>query len=243
MDWSPNVEGIRWFLDAIWPAIHAKFPELKLYLAGRNMKGENLSSIGSYFDSVMTYYDSYGITNSAGYNSIGIFVEKSIKPINDFFAADLADTNFIIDTNAVKVEKNGYAIKLLGVKVPTDSGSIVNPPSEKSITQRLDYSQIKESPKSFDLQQNYPNPFNPTTCVPFHLSQDAVVTLKVYNVLGQEITTIIDNEEFEAGTHEANFDASNISSGMYFYRLTAMPSENARSAKTFISVKKMMLVK
>jgi len=88
-------------------------------------------------------------------------------------------------------------------------------------------------PKEFKLEQNYPNPFNPTTTIQYQLPQDARVTLKIYDILGSEVATLV-NEEQEAGYKEVQFTGSNIASGMYVYRLTA---------GDYVSVKKMMLLK
>ena len=70
----------------------------------------------------------------------------------------------------------------------------------------------------FELQQNYPNPFNPTTTIKFSIPKSGVVTLKVFNLLGQEVATLI-NEEMNAGSYKVNFDASKLGSGVYFYKL------------------------
>lgn len=88
-------------------------------------------------------------------------------------------------------------------------------------------------PKEFKLEQNFPNPFNPTTTIQYQLPQDAKVTLKVYDILGSEVATLI-NEEQNAGYKEVQFNGNNIASGIYVYRLTA---------GNYISTKKMMLVK
>jgi len=88
-------------------------------------------------------------------------------------------------------------------------------------------------PKEFKLEQNFPNPFNPTTKIQYQLPQDAKVTLKVYDILGSEVATLV-NEEQEAGYKEIQFNGSNIASGMYVYRL---------QASNYISTKKMMVVK
>jgi hypothetical protein len=88
-------------------------------------------------------------------------------------------------------------------------------------------------PSAFALEQNFPNPFNPTTKIQFSIPNAQFVTLKVYNVVGQEVATLA-NEQMEAGNYRAEFDASSLPSGTYIYRLTT-PS--------FSSVKKMTLVK
>ncbi len=88
-------------------------------------------------------------------------------------------------------------------------------------------------PNKFELKQNYPNPFNPTTKIKYALPKDEFVTLKVYNSLGQEVTTLV-NKNVSAGYHTINFDASNLASGMYIYRI---------KAGKYVSIKKMMLLK
>jgi hypothetical protein len=95
-------------------------------------------------------------------------------------------------------------------------------------------------PEQFSLEQNYPNPFNPATTIGFHLPEDAVVTISLYNVLGQKLKTIVNEQIFSAGFEEAYLDASSLSSGVYFYRFTATSLE---TGVTFSSMKKMMLMK
>jgi tetratricopeptide (TPR) repeat protein len=73
-------------------------------------------------------------------------------------------------------------------------------------------------PFEFKLEQNYPNPFNPTTNVKFQISSSGLVQLKIYNLLGQEVATLI-NSKLEIGIHEAIFDGTNYPSGVYFYSL------------------------
>ena len=85
----------------------------------------------------------------------------------------------------------------------------------------------------YALEQNYPNPFNPTTTINFQIPQDANVSLTVYDVLGAKVATLVDGQ-MQAGAHRVDFNASNLATGAYFYRL---------EAGDFVSVKKMLLLK
>jgi hypothetical protein len=88
-------------------------------------------------------------------------------------------------------------------------------------------------PAAFALNQNYPNPFNPSTMIQFEIPEAQFVSLKVYNLLGQEVATLINNQ-LEAGRYRAEFDGRNLPSGTYLYRL---------QAGTYTETKKMVLVK
>jgi hypothetical protein len=77
-----------------------------------------------------------------------------------------------------------------------------------------------ETPSSYSLEQNHPNPFNPSTEIGFQISDHGLVTLKVYDVLGREVATLV-NEVREPGTYNVRWDAGGVSSGAYFYRIMA----------------------
>ena len=88
-------------------------------------------------------------------------------------------------------------------------------------------------PTKFSLGQNYPNPFNPTTTINFAISKSEFVTMIIYNALGQEVSTVV-NEFLNAGSYKVNFNADKLASGMYLYKITA---------GKFTSTKKMLLLK
>jgi hypothetical protein len=105
---------------------------------------------------------------------------------------------------------------------------------------------FSDVPDVYALYQNYPNPFNPATTIRFDLPEPALVTLKVYNILGQEVATLLDRELLMDDTHEVEFDAEHLASGVYFYKISAEAAgadEAEVSAKTFQSIMKMLLIK
>ena len=101
-------------------------------------------------------------------------------------------------------------------------------------------------PELFTLYQNYPNPFNPSTTIEFNLPATSFVTIRVYNVLGQEVAAVIENEEMEEGPQDVQFSSSeyNLASGVYYYRLEAQSlDEDGNNGQKFVSVRKMLLLK
>ncbi|KAA3661805.1 MAG: T9SS C-terminal target domain-containing protein, partial [Calditrichaeota bacterium] len=88
-------------------------------------------------------------------------------------------------------------------------------------------------PANFELKQNYPNPFNPTTTFEFVLAESGIVTLKVYNVLGAEVATLVDGQK-PVGRHAMTFEAADLTSGLYYYTMTA---------KNYKQTRKMLFIK
>jgi hypothetical protein len=88
-------------------------------------------------------------------------------------------------------------------------------------------------PAVFQLSQNFPNPFNPTTTIRYGLAHRVNVTLIIYNTLGQQVATLV-NEDLEAGYHDMRFDGRNLASGVYFYRL---------QAGDFVQTRKLLLLR
>lgn len=100
-----------------------------------------------------------------------------------------------------------------------------NPIGIKSISSTI--------PDSYELYQNFPNPFNPDTKIKFDLPEQSFVKIKIYDIIGREITTLI-KQKLDAGSYEINWDAANYPSGIYFYRI---------ETRNFINTKKMVLIK
>jgi hypothetical protein len=103
---------------------------------------------------------------------------------------------------------------------------------------------VEENPELFALEQNYPNPFNPSTSISYQLSTDSQVKLLVYDLLGNEIATLANGVQ-AAGTHTVRFYATALASGVYLYRLEAVPMSVRPGAKTvtFIETKKLILLR
>lgn len=104
------------------------------------------------------------------------------------------------------------------------------PPSYTTVGNEDDLANVE----TFRLNQNYPNPFNPSTTISFNLPNAADVTLSVYNVLGQRVATLLNNRKYTSGSHTLSFDASNLASGIYIYRI---------QAGSYTSQKRMTLIK
>jgi flagellar hook assembly protein FlgD len=102
---------------------------------------------------------------------------------------------------------------------------------------------VLELPKSFELAQNYPNPFNPTTNFSFTLAQAGTVSLEVYNILGQKIRTIVENELLEPGVYDGSYqwdatdDAGNVVSGGIYYYVFTVKENNFRKVRKMVFLK------
>ncbi|MBE0552036.1 MAG: T9SS type A sorting domain-containing protein [Ignavibacterium sp.] len=119
--------------------------------------------------------------------------------------------------------RNGSDLDVYIQRVNND-GTLGNPTNLEEIAFSL---------SDFNLFQNYPNPFNPTTNIQYQVSSNIQVLLKVYDVLGHEIATLV-NEYKPAGSYEVDFDATGLSSGVYFYKL---------QTGSFVETKKMILMR
>lgn len=124
-------------------------------------------------------------------------------------------------------EAEEYIEDSLLIYIDAETGEVLVGPTINANENELD------SPVEFSLMQNYPNPFNPSTNIPFELSEAAEVTISVYSVLGQKVATLV-NGRYQAGQHSVQFNAQNLASGVYVYRM---------EAKNFSQTRKLLLLK
>src|SRR5208283_2923439 len=160
----------------------------------------------------------------------GYETTDTIMPGVGYWVKENQSGTLILSTgSSASLAKNAIASRIR--IVPTSE--LPPPPPNADGTQN-------DLPKEFALDQNYPNPFNPTTTLRYALPTDSKVTLKIYNVLGQVVAALVDGF-VNAGYQSAQWNASNVASGVYFYRIEAKSVAN--SSKSFTQVKKMVLVK
>jgi uncharacterized delta-60 repeat protein len=164
-------------------------------------------------------------------NNKGFEIQRKVK--------DGVFTNiYFVDGHGTTLNSNSYdyldrsvtpGVYVYRLKqIDFDGASAFSPESEVTVV----------NPESFSLEQNYPNPFNPSTVIKFSLPEESKVTLKIINAIGQEIAQLI-NENKPSGEHKVDFNAKELSSGIYFYRLDA----EGINGNSFNSVKKMILIR
>ncbi len=196
------------------------------------LTNRTLRNISQMVDSALTFWRDYSWAN---YSQL----DTTLKAINRAFTGKM-DT---FSTKPIKIKpvKQLFSVPYL-VSNP-DTALQGPPPLYLPITSN-DQTDATE-PFEYDMYQNYPNPFNPTTTIEFFLTEDARVSLKIFNTLGQEVANILDNTDMQSGTQTVNFDGSGLSSGVYFYQLAIhrnMP-EGQDDLIPHVVMKKMVLMK
>ena len=153
---------------------------------------------------------------------------NGLQAVNQVFAGE--DSTFVeLSINDIPMQSGSNTLDISNV-----SGNLAIDRFDLFIVEEVGVSnEPSELVEGFELRQNYPNPFNPTTQISFTLPQASDVTLSVYNVIGQRVA-VLANDVLQSGQHTYSFDASNLASGMYLYRL---------QTDNFSSVRKMMLIK
>lgn len=151
--------------------------------------------------------------------------------VNDdgtYFETEIPDLGVVYGKRALHAN-NGYVSLVTGSESQQKIFVTTGNPSETGTSNEVD----SETPNQFSLHQNYPNPFNPSTIISYQLTGNSEVSLKVFDMLGREVATLV-NERKTAGEHEVTFDAFGLPSGVYIYQL---------KAEEFQQTRKMVLVK
>jgi hypothetical protein len=190
--------------------------------AGNILNNRTLRKTAIFCDSLMTLWTSY---HGVDYGKLYFWLNK----INTTFAGafDTVSTSPLLVKSTLPL----FSVPFL---VPSSDPPTSIPPFQEQVV-------ADDVPGEFVLLQNYPNPFNPLTTIEFILPEPAIVSLKVYNILGQEIASIINNVTMDDGRQIVDFDASKLSSGVYFYQLIAEKLDGSGVLST--NVKKMMLLR
>jgi hypothetical protein len=163
------------------------------------------------------YYGSQRIRRH--YETVMIYGPYILYTLTQGFGLTAMETGvFDLDQNQVSITTDALVYANIGGK---EFGTFVYVPPKAPIT------------NSFELYQNYPNPFNPITTIDYMISTSCDVNLKVFDILGNEVATLV-NEKEQAGVHSARFIGNNLSTGIYFYRL---------EAGMFTQTRKLMLLK
>ena len=198
-------------------SIIAQQREFLVYTTENGIPFNNIGAIG--VDNLNNIWFSNGPANAGGLvkfdgDTAIIFTTDDGLPFNNISAIAADGLNNIWFGNG--------PLNASGLGFYGDSSTIVSIIAHDNIVPVANY-----------LSQNYPNPFNPETVIEYTLSNRSKVSLNIYNLRGQEIARLV-NEQQEAGSHKVTWDASNVSSGIYFYRL---------QAGDFVQTRKMVLLK
>lgn len=216
------------FLPICRPAIGRSNTLGGIFVGFLATTGQTGTDTSSYFAGWFTY----SVNNGNSYSTPERMTPPT--PLRDYRFLSISPTSNVTGSTC-KVQMFVQSDSLAGTHVngaPIGNGTGVGITTDVLLTGVNTISSVV--PGDFSLYQNFPNPFNPTTAIRFDIKKSANVTLKVYNSQGQEVATLINNEVVSAGTQEVTFGANNLSSGIYFYTL---------SAGDFRETKKMMLIK
>ncbi|MBA4312479.1 MAG: hypothetical protein C0417_07595 [Chlorobiaceae bacterium] len=160
-----------------------------------------------------------------------------------FKAIRKIDTAFSDIPNFKDTISFGAGTRLTGVKRLIDIPYLHATPGAVPVTEWIPQTEGLTISQYAMKAENYPNPFNPITNISFEVPFEAFVSLKVYNVLGQEIQILLNNETMDEGEYEVEFDAHNLPSGIYYYRIVSQPIDGENGEQITSAVRKMLLLK
>lgn len=209
-----------------------------------DMIGDNISIITAILQDSTKFTGAVNKDNKA--KSVSITLDASSVWIltADSYLNSFIDAGEISGTSITNITGNGFNIYydaslssnsyLNGLTYSLINGGELIPKSVTSINDQEEGA----IPVNWELNQNYPNPFNPSTNITFTLPEESVVRLEVFNLLGKQVALLIDSK-ISAGIHNVRWNAFNLSSGVYLYRLTA----RALDGNKYINTKKMILMR
>ncbi len=166
------------------------------------------------------------------------------KPITQVSPLKRVSTiNHLLQLHLLKVTEQQLSDRIIVLWIPSrQQGWFTTDLKQIDFDGSYSYSNVVEVdnalPSVFALEQNYPNPFNPSTTIQFGLPVEAKVTIYLFNTLGEKVAQLA-NTDFAAGNQRVDFNASNLSSGVYFYTIEAIGVDGTN----FVTSKKMMLMK
>ena len=161
-------------------------------------------------------------------NNSGFEIFRSIKYDNNWNQIGF------VEGHGTTTDENNYSFTDKNLKAGSYSYKLVQVDFDGTQNEsKIINVEVSSQPKEYSLSQNYPNPFNPSTTIEYSIPEGGNVKLVVYNSLGEEVAVLENNFE-EAGSYKINFDASKLSSGIYYYRL---------NSGEFSSIKKMIILK
>lgn len=185
------------------------------------------------FDSLSSYYVNQGGTESTNIEEMLSFTDGPESPISQVttYYQDPSTISGFLDTTGHADFDFSYETTAQSYTAGT-SGQPLGDLNWFGIATGIK-NYVTSTPNSFSLSQNYPNPFNPTTVIEYSVPSNSFVSVKVYDVLGKEVATLVNSEQ-HAGLHKLNFNAANLPSGIYFYKL---------QSGSFVKTNKMILLK
>jgi hypothetical protein len=199
-----------------------------------SVEGANLPlpvELASFVSSVNKNIVTLNWTTSSETNNQGFDIERSVVNSNDWSKVGY------LAGNGTTTEQRSYSFN-----DRADAGTYNYRLKQIDFNGAFSYHALTSEvvvgiPTAYAISQNYPNPFNPTTKIDFELPYDGKVSILLYDLSGREVAKLV-NEVMTAGYHNIQFNGSNLSSGMYFYRINA-----EGGASNFVATKKMVLIK
>jgi len=210
--------------------------------AGIGMGESNVKPLPVELSTFNVVIESQGVslewTTATELNNYGFYIERTLQ------STEINPESEYIVLGFVKGSGNSNSQKLYSFHDPLEGKGIYVYRLKQTDTDGK-FRYIKtievnmEAPQEYELLQNYPNPFNPTTTISYTLANESDVKITIYNTLGKEVAKVV-NDRQNSGSYSLNFNAANLSSGIYFYRIEAY---SIKGGNPFIATQKMTIVK